>query len=307
MSANAQPSATSPIAAVVDRLAQIRAAAQRRRYSGPTPQLPSRQSILAMADDFKGAIYPRHFGGRDLPNHAIDVYVADALERATAALESELALELSLGAQSPASPRREASALAAAFVETLPELRERVDLDVRAALAADPAQGSFDELVFCSPAVAAILSHRLAHALYRLGAPLMAKIIAGDARARTGVDIHPGAVIGEGFSIAGAAGLAIGETAVLGERVRIHAPATLGESFAIACGDEAETAQGGNVVALPTRRHPKIGDDVVIEAGAALYGPIVVGQGSLIGRNVWLLRDVPPFSRIEQAAEAARA
>lgn len=294
MNAMVEPFAASPVASVVDRLADLRSAAQRLRYEGATPQLPSRHSILAMADDFLGAIYPRHLGGRDLPNHAIDQYVAQALERATAVLEREIALERSLSASAPQSV---APRLAAAFVETLPAIRERVDLDIRAALAADPLQGSFDELVFCSPAVAAILSHRLAHELYRLGAPLMAKIVAGDSRSRTGVEIHPGAEIGEGFSIAGAAGLAIGETAILGRNVRIHAPATLGESFAIARGPEepAPPSEG----AARTRRHPEIGDDVVIEAGAALYGPITVGSGSFIGRNVWLLRDVPPLSRIE--------
>jgi serine O-acetyltransferase len=310
----AEPAAGVDVAPVVERLAQLRSQAQRRRYSGATPQLPSRQSILDMTDDVLGALYPRHLGGPVLSHDGLDQYVSHALERALPKLGREIALELSLRGQGGGTdPFLNPAEVALQFVEALPGIRETVDLDIRASLAADPAQGSFDELVFCSPGVAAILRHRLAHELQQLGAPLMAKIIAEDCRSKTGIDIHPGAEIGEGFSIANAAGLAIGETAVIGRNVRMHAPVTLGESFSIASGvgeaahnvvtlASARSAEGGPD--RRARRHPRIEDDVVIHAGASLYGPITVGRGSTIGRNVWLVRDVPPLSRIEEANTA---
>ena len=310
MNSPARPiaSPSTPIPSVVERLADLRRQAQRLRYPGPTPQLPSRQSILALADDICRVIFPRHLGSRDLSNIDLDGYVGQVLERALPLLEREIALELSLPnrGEEAIAAHGDAAQIAANFIEALPRVRQLADFDVRAALAADPTLGSFDEVVFCSASVAALLRHRLAHELYSLGAPLTAKIIAADLRGRAGIDIHPGAEIDQGFSIVNAAGLTIGETAVIGKNVRVHAPVTLGESFAV--GPDPEFG-AENVIAFsgarahdssvdPVRRHPRIEDDVVIEAGASLFGPITIGRGSTIGRNAWLLRDVPPYSCI---------
>jgi serine O-acetyltransferase len=232
--------------------------------------------------------------------------VDQTLTKARPTLEREIALELALGPKASDASSADPAEIAAAFIESLPRIRELVDRDILAALAADPTQGDFDELVFCSSSVVAILRHRLAHELHSLGAPLSAKIISADLRSRTGIDIHPCAEIGEGFSIANAGGLTIGETAVIGRNVRLHAPVTLGESFAL----EGAAGDSGNVIALGAarietdaaaraRRHPRIEDDVVIEAGASLFGPITVGRGAAIGRNVWVLSDVPAHGRIE--------
>jgi serine O-acetyltransferase len=294
---------TGDCAPVVERLAELRRQAQRRRYPGATPQLPSRWNILALTETLLGAVYPRHFSG-GVANDDLDDHVARTLSNAVPALEREIKLELALPSNSARLPWGEPAEIAAEFIQALPQVRELVDLDIRAALAADPTQGDFDELVFCSASVAAILRHRLAHELYRLGAPLAAKIIAADLRSRTGIDIHPGAEIGEGFSIVNAAGLTIGETAVIGRNVRLHAPVTLGDSFAIASvadnhGVALGVARTPASADTPARRHPLIEDDVVIEAGASLFGPITVGRGSTIGRNVWVLEDVPPLSHVE--------
>lgn len=294
------------IASVVDRLAGLRRQAQRRRYPGPAPQLPSRQSILALTDGFLGVVYPRHFSG--VANEHLDQYVAQTLTNAAPALQREIARELSLNDSSDGRkrPLSEAAQITAEFIDSLPRIRERVDFDIRAALAADPTQGSFDELVFCSVSVAAILRYRIAHEFYRLNAPLTAKIIAAELRSRTGIDIHPCAEIGEGFSIANMAGLTVGETAVIGRNVRLHAPVTLGESFAVATGSKdggnevaLDAARVGSIVTANGRRHPLIEDNVVIEAGASLFGPIIVGRDSVIGRNVWVFSDVPPESHIQ--------
>ena len=311
------PPVAASVAPVVERLAQLRFHAQRRRYPGDTPQLPSRQSILSMTEDFLAALYPRHLG--EVALQSIDAFVENGLKRALAVLEREIGLEQSLsqnGAANAVQLRRDPSNLTSDFVAALPHIRELVDTDIRASLEADPLQGSFDELVFCSPGVAAILRHRVAHELYLLGVPLMAKIVAEDSHSKTGIDIHPGAEIGEGFSIANGAGLSIGETTVIGSHVRIHQSVTLGDGFAVV-SDAAEPSRDAhsNIVHRTvtllssraedsasesrSRRHPLIEDGVVIHAGASLYGPIVIGKGSVIGRNVWLTDDVPPGVRIE--------
>ena len=305
------------VAPIVEQLSALRFRAQRQRYPGDTPQLPSRQSILSMTEDFLAVLYPRHLG--EVALQSIDAFVESGLKRAIPVLEREVGLEQSLTRQNTgnATPlRADPSSLALSFIGALPRIRETMDSDIRASIEADPSQGSFDELVFCSPGVAALLRHRVAHELYRLGVPLMAKIVAEDSRSKSGIDIHPGAKIGEGFSIANGAGLSIGETVVIGRQVRIHQSVTLGDGFAVvsiaaerSADDQANLAH--RVITLTpsrpeegasdtrSRRHPLIEDGVVIHAGASLYGPIVVGKGSVIGRNVWLTDDVPPGVRIE--------
>jgi serine O-acetyltransferase len=141
--------------------------------------------------------------------------------------------------------------------------------------------------------VNAVIHHRIAHALHRAGAPIIPRIIAEIAHAVTGIDIHPGAEIGESFFIDHGTGVVIGETCLLGNRVRIYQGVTLGaKSFPL---DERGWAVKGEL------RHPVVGDDVVIYAGATILGRITIGEGSTIAGNVWLTRSVPPNSRVTQA------
>jgi serine O-acetyltransferase len=165
---------------------------------------------------------------------------------------------------------------------------------VIAAYQGDPAARSVDEVLLCYPGIHAMIHHRLAHCLYGLGLPLLARIIAELAHAETGIDIHPGATIGPGFFIDHGTGVVIGETAVIGQRVRLYQAVTLGAKRFPANADG--TLQKG----LP--RHPVVEDDVVIYAGATLLGRITVGKGAVIGGNVWLTHDVPPGARVAQAA-----
>jgi serine O-acetyltransferase len=173
-------------------------------------------------------------------------------------------------------------------------VRAIADTDARAALEGDPSAVNFDEVVFSYPGFAAVLRHRLAHRLHTLELPLLARIIAEDARARTGIDIHPGAQIGERFFIDHGAGVVIGPTAVIGRNVHLYQAVTLGaKSFDI------DAASATSESAEP--RDPIIEDDVVIYAGATILGRIVIGKGSSIGGNVWLTQNVRPVSRISQA------
>ena len=282
---------------VVDQLRRLRAASQRRRYRGATPQLPSREATIEVVDAVVQALYPRHFGPQGLSAREVDTFVARSLGGALPMLERQIALELALGAEgvgaADGDPAR-AGEIVAEFAASLPHVRALVDTDVRAGLDGDPSAASVDEIIFSFPGVAAVLRHRIAHRLYGSGAPMLARIVAEDAHSRTGIDIHPGAEIGERFFIDHGTGVVIGETAIVGRNVRIYQAVTLG-----AVRFETDETTGGLRKNYP--RHPIVEDDVVIYAGATLLGRIVIGKGSTIGGNVWLTHSVPPASRVTQA------
>ena len=179
------------------------------------------------------------------------------------------------------------------FALALPSLRSLLDTDVLAAYHGDPAARSVDEVLLCYPGILAVIHHRLAHHLYRAGLPLLARISAEIAHSATGIDIHPGAQIGPSFFIDHGTGVVIGETAIIGERVRIYQAVTLGAKRFPA--DEDGQLQKGHP------RHPIVEDDVVIYAGATILGRITIGKGSTIGGNVWLTRSVPAGANITQA------
>jgi serine O-acetyltransferase len=167
-----------------------------------------------------------------------------------------------------------------------------LDSDIQAAYEGDPAARSPDEVLVCYPGIAASIHHRVAHVLYRLGAPLVARIISEIAHSSTGIDIHPGAQIADSFFIDHGTGVVIGETAVIGRRVRVYQAVTLGAKRF------EKDSDGLLVKGHP--RHPIVEDDVVIYAGATILGRIKIGRGSVIGGNVWLTHDVPPGSHVSQ-------
>jgi serine O-acetyltransferase len=293
--------ADSEYTQIVAELRQLRAASQLSRYRGAAPRLPSREAISDIVASLISALYPRHFGPPGLDARDADAFVARTLAEALPALKHEIELALALEQEDArdaanATPRS-AAEITRSFAATLPKIRAALDKDVRAAFANDPSAKSIDEIIFCFPGVAAIMRHRLAHELYRLDAPLLARIVAEIAHALAGVDIHPGAEIGEGFFIDHGTGVVIGETAVIGRNVRIYQAVTLGaKRFEI--GGDGELRKS-----YP--RHPIVEDDVVIYAGATILGRITIGRGSSIGGNVWLTESLPPGSRITQAKTQA--
>jgi serine O-acetyltransferase len=180
------------------------------------------------------------------------------------------------------------------FVSRLPEVRRLLATDVRAAYDGDPAATSPDETILCYPGIIAVTYHRLAHELYQLDVPIIPRIISEHAHSLTGIDIHPGARIGERFFIDHGTGVVIGETCVIGDRVRIYQGVTLGaKSFPV---DE----HGNPIKSIP--RHPIVEDDVIIYGGASVLGRITIGKGTVVGGNVWVTRSTPPGSKITQAA-----
>ena len=204
----------------------------------------------------------------------------------------ELRFESGLETTSNAD-REQASAITQEFAKRLPHIRSLLESDIQAAYEGDPAARSIDEILVCYPGFTAITHYRLAHELHRLGAPLIARMISEIAHSATGIEIHPGAQIGGSFFIDHGTGVVIGETAIIGEHVRLYQAVTLGaKRFPL---DEHGALIKGNI------RHPIVEDDVVIYAGATILGRITIGRGSTIGGNVWLTRSIPPGSSISQA------
>jgi serine O-acetyltransferase len=283
---------------IVAELAAIRANLQNRPYPGRVlHELPSREAVVAIVAGLVAALFPRHFGSPGLSGDEVDLFVADTLDQALRTLRQQVRRELHLvdadDSLGQSEIERGALDMVNDFAQDLPRIRALLDSDIRAAFDGDPAAKSLDEVVFCYPGVAAIIRHRIAHRLYLLGAPLLARIIAELAHAQTGIDIHPGAEIGESFFIDHGTGVVIGETARLGRRVRLYQAVTLGaKRFEV---------DATGVIVKGGARHPILEDDVVIYAGATILGRITIGRGSSIGGGVWLTKSVPPGSTITQA------
>lgn len=258
--------------------------------------LPSREALLAIATDLRAALFPAHFGPSDLAGEGVDYFVGHTLDRALRATHEQVRRGLHFACQHEGLTcercDRRADEVTTAFGASLASIRATLEGDVRAAYEGDPAATSLDEAVFCYPGVTAITYHRLAHQLHALGVPLIPRIISEISHGATGIDIHPGAAIGGGFFIDHGTGVVIGETCLIGERVRLYQGVTLGaRSF--------DLDEGGRPLKGGTR-HPIVEDDVVIYAGATILGRITIGAGSSVGGNVWLTRSVPPHSRVTQ-------
>ncbi|GKT26658.1 serine O-acetyltransferase EpsC [Acidovorax sp. SUPP3334] len=261
-------------------------------------EFPSRDALAQMLDQLKGALFPMRLGPHDLRQESEDWYVGHTLDLALHTLLGQARLEMRYGARQHGGADSEAiepQALVAAqaFAASLPDIRRLLDSDVLAAYQGDPAARSVDEVLLCYPGVLAMIHHRIAHRLYTLGLPLLARIVAELAHGQTGIDIHPGAQIGAGFFIDHGTGVVIGETAVIGERVRLYQAVTLGAKRF------PTDAEGHLQKGLP--RHPVVEDDVVIYAGATVLGRVTLGRGAVIGGNVWVTHDVPAGGNVTQA------
>ncbi|MCQ2202520.1 MAG: serine acetyltransferase [Bacteroidales bacterium] len=185
-----------------------------------------------------------------------------------------------------------AQGMAMKFVEGLPELRRMLNMDVEAIYDGDPAAESYREIVFAYPCIRALINYRVAHLLYKIGVPLIPRVITEMAHSETGIDIHPYATIGSRFAIDHGTGVVIGATAIIGNNVKIYQGVTLGaKSF--------PTDKDGNIL-KGEPRHPIIEDNVVIYAQATILGRVRIGEGSTIGGNVWVTQNVPPHSKIIQ-------
>ena len=281
---------------LVSALRTARNGRSERRDEARRSQRPSRDALVQVVKGLRAALFPSHFGVADFTETSIDFFVGNTLDASLRALEEQVRRGFVYAAGDELDARaaaRQARELVGEFALRLPDVRAALEGDVRAALDGDPAATGRAEVLFCYPGVTAITHHRLAHELFRLGAPLPARIVSEDAHSTTGIDIHPGAKIGDGFFIDHGTGVVIGETALIGDRVRLYQGVTLGaRDFPL---------DGNGVPVKGAPRHPIIEDQVVIYAGATILGRIIIGRRSVIGGNVWLTRSVPAASHITQA------
>ena len=290
------------IDSIVAELRALRNATPGRHSHDRPPKLPSQKALVGILDGLTAALFPNRLGLPELTHEGIDYFVGNTLDVTLRELLEQVRRELQFSAGDDAERSailRTAVDVTREFASQLPSVRRLLESDIRAAYQGDPAARSVDEVLVCYPGVTAITHYRLAHLLYGLGAPLLGRMIAEAAHSTTGIDIHPGAQIGGSFFIDHGTGVVIGESAVIGERVRLYQAVTLGAKRFPA--DESGKLLKGNA------RHPIVEDDVVIYAGATILGRVVIGKGSVIGGNVWLTRSVPPGSNITQAKNRSEA
>lgn len=256
---------------------------------------PSREAVFAIAQDLRSILFPGYFTDAEVSLGGYRYTLGHTLEAVHRSLVKQVMRGLCFRCDEPgklAGCQQEAETKVGRFMNRLPAVRKALAADAEAAYRGDPAAGSVAETIFCYPGMTAMVYHRLAHELYLLEVPLVARMIAERSHSLTGIDIHPGATVGEGLFIDHGTGVVIGETSVIGKNVRIYQGVTLGARSFPVDGD-------GNLI-KGAPRHPIVEDDVVIYSGATVLGRITVGKGSSVGGNVWLTESVPPGSRVSQ-------
>lgn len=267
------------------------------RHRGRLRELPSRAALVEILQGLAAAMFPTHYGQTDLTDESIDFFVGNTLNKTLNTLRGQVRRGLLFLADeddwSNETLDSRSMQITRDFARQLPAVRALLVSDLRAAYQGDPAASSISEVLLCYPGFVAITYYRLAHVLFGLGMPLLPRLMTEIAHSATGIDIHPGATIGGSFFIDHGTGVVIGETAVLGERVRLYQNVTLGAKRF------TENADGS--LQKGVARHPLVEDDVVIYAGATVLGRVTIGRGSTVGGNVWLTQSIPPNSNITQA------
>lgn len=261
-------------------------------------ELPSRNACLEIMQDLRSILFPGYFRLSEYSEEGKSYHMGAILDRVRLSLQEQVIRGFCFDCSGKGSLdecKEKAGAITSSFVSRLPDVMELLVGDVQAAYEGDPAARSPGETIFCYPGVFAITNQRVSHELYKLHVPLIPRILSEDAHSVTGIDIHPGARIGENFFIDHGTGVVIGETTIIGDRVRIYQGVTLGaKSFPL--DDKGNPIKGND-------RHPIIEDDVTIYAGATILGRVTVGKRSVIGGNTWLTQSVPPDTTLSQGKE----
>ena len=282
---------------VVRQLRISREATHNIRHQRRIRELPSREALTTIVNGLSAVLFPTHYGRPNLTDESIDYFVGDTLTTTLNRLTEQVRRGLQFAdtdeVPDEAALTQRAHDITRNFAASLPDVRALLVSDVQAAYAGDPAATSIAEIMLCYPGTIAILHYRLAHQLHKLGSPFIARMICDISHTLTGIDIHPAAQIGGSFFIDHGTGVVIGETAIIGERVRLYQHVTLGA--------KRFPADASGALIKGTPRHPIVEDDVVIYAGATILGRITIGAGSTVGGNVWLTQSVPPGCSVSQA------
>ena len=259
---------------------------------GSSP-MPSVECVKKMVTLVKTIIFSDYFHKRQPDEQIRAYYIGVNMEELYKLLNAQIARGLLFcSCMSEEEAQQNAQQLALEFIDHLPELKRLLYTDVEAMFNNTPAATNYGEVIFCYPSLNAMTHYRMAHVLHLMKVPVIPRIITELAHSKTGIDIHPGAQIGEYFSIDHGTGVVIGETTIIGNHVALYQGVTLGaKSF--------KYDENGNMLNVP--RHPILEDNVTVYSNASILGRITIGHDSIIGGNIWLTHDVPPHSRILQS------
>lgn len=255
-------------------------------------KLPDVEKLEEIVSLVKNIIFPGYFDEAGMTTDTQRYYIGTKMERLYELLAEQICCGMSLLGCCHSKDTNEVSVKKALeFIDNLSELKRLSNTDVKAVFDGDPAADSFEEIIFSYPVIKAMVHYRVAHLLLQLGVPVIPRIISEKAHSLTGIDIHPGAKIGEYFSIDHGTGVVIGETCIIGNHVRLYQGVTLGaKSF--------KYDNNGNIMNVP--RHPILEDNVTVYSNSSILGRITIGHHSVIGGNVWQTTSVPPYSYILQ-------
>jgi len=259
--------------------------------------MPSTEKLKIIVEKVRQIIFPGYFGPINFHPSTFHYHMGVLVDEVFHLLSEQLLAGLCFTCDNEVSTdlgnrKVQAESCAADFISVLPEIRRLMITDVEAAYLGDPAATSISEVIFCYPAIRAISSYRIAHTLHQYGIPLIPRIITEMAHSETGIDIHPEAIIGSYFAIDHGTGIVIGSTTIIGSNVKLYQGVTLGaKSFSL-------DREGNPVKGIP--RHPIVEDNVVVYSNSSILGRITIGHDSVIGGNIWITNDLPPFSKIVQ-------
>ncbi len=261
--------------------------------NNPMPSVIVLKEIVQL---IRSILFPGYFGDAAVNSKTMLYHIGVNTDKLNILLTNEikagLCFESKIISGTCSEIDRESKSRALDFIATLPIIRKKLHTDVIAAYNGDPAAKSIGEVIFCYPSIKAIVNYRIANALLNLNIPLIPRIISEMAHSETGIDIHPGAAIGEYFTIDHGTGVVIGETAIIGNNVKMYQGVTLGaKSFPL--------DQNGNPI-KGIQRHPNIGNNVIIYSNSTILGNIKVGDGAVIGGNIWVDSDVEPGAKLVQ-------
>lgn len=262
------------------------------QHNDGTP-LPSSKALEEIVELTRAILFPGYFGKSSVNMRTIKYHIGVNVERIYKLLAEQIMAGLCFSNADDEGDNfmchAKAADIAAKVIARLPEIRRTLSTDVEAAYNGDPAAENYGEIISCYPVIKALTNYRLAHELYTLGVPLIPRILTEMAHSETGIDIHPGAQIGHHFTIDHGTGVVIGATCIIGNNVKLYQGVTLGaKSFPL---DD----NGNPIKGIP--RHPIIEDNVVVYSNATILGRITIGEGCIVGANIWVTENMEPRSK----------